>query len=55
MRWSMLPVSVVLHAAALMLFVFGPLAVDLDLPAPWPQGVRDYAITFNFSLGDTPT
>ena len=44
MRWSMLPVSVVIHAAALMLFLLGPLAADLDLPAPWPQGVRGYVI-----------
>lgn len=44
MRWSTLPVSIVIHAAALVLFAVGPFAADLSLPNPWPARVPDYVI-----------
>jgi protein TonB len=44
MRWSMLPVSVAIHAAALVVFLIVPLAADIDLPTPWPAGSRNYVV-----------
>jgi periplasmic protein TonB len=32
MRWSMMPVSVAAHAAALLVFLIVPIAADVDLP-----------------------
>jgi protein TonB len=36
MRWSMLPVSVAAHAAAVVTILIIPLAADIEMPAPWP-------------------
>ena len=37
MRWLMLPVSAVAHAAAFTACLVFPFTGDLDLPAPWPS------------------
>ena len=42
MRWSMLPVSIAVHAAALILFLIIPIAADVDLPNPWPGARQNY-------------
>jgi protein TonB len=44
MRWSMVPVSVAVHAAVLGVFLFGPLASDIELPSPWFRAVRDFVM-----------
>ena len=36
MRWSMLPVSVAVHAAALFVFLITPVVAGVHLPVPWP-------------------
>ena len=42
MHWSMLPASVAVHAAALILFLIIPIAADVELPTPWPAGRQSY-------------
>ena len=43
MRWSMLPVSVVTHVAAVVALLIAPIFADVRLPTPWPlSGVKDY-------------
>ena len=46
MRWFTLPVSVAAHATALAGFLFVPLAIDVDMPSPWPVGslARQYVV-----------
>jgi protein TonB len=42
MRWSMLPVSVAVHAAVLFVFLINPIAASLEMPAPWPLSSPAY-------------
>lgn len=42
MRWSMLPVSVAVHAVAVLAFLIIPLAADVELPAFWPTGRQQF-------------
>ena len=42
MRWSMLPVSVAVHAVAVLAVLIIPLAADVELPAFWPTGRQQF-------------
>ena len=42
MRWSMLPVSVAIHAAALFVFLINPVVAGVNLPVPWPLSSTAY-------------
>ena len=44
MRWSMLPVSIVVHAVVLGGFLVGPLALGLELPSPWLRTTRNFVM-----------